>query len=171
MWNRIFALLAAACLAASLAACGGTDVYKRQAQGPGGRGAGGGGPEPHRPPRAAHAGRFLRLAEGAGRGKISRRFAKRNHVAGPRQKGRGPATKTVLRPGAFFGIMFLVEYAGVAQLVVQLICNQQVGGSNPSTRSKNRQARFKSLSIFPYSLFTFHSSLNRQSRFWEGNSE
>ena len=27
-------------------------------------------------------------------------------------------------------------YAGVAQLVEQLICNQQVGGSNPSTSSK-----------------------------------
>ena len=28
------------------------------------------------------------------------------------------------------------EYAGVAQLVEQLICNQQVGGSSPSTSSK-----------------------------------
>ena len=27
-------------------------------------------------------------------------------------------------------------YAGVAQLVEQLICNQQVGGSSPSTSSK-----------------------------------
>ncbi len=27
------------------------------------------------------------------------------------------------------------KYAGVAQLVEQLICNQQVGGSNPSTSS------------------------------------
>ena len=27
------------------------------------------------------------------------------------------------------------EFAGVAQLVEQLICNQQVGGSNPSTSS------------------------------------
>ncbi len=27
--------------------------------------------------------------------------------------------------------------AGVAQLVEQLICNQQVGGSNPSTSSKH----------------------------------
>ncbi len=27
-------------------------------------------------------------------------------------------------------------YAGVAQLVEQLICNQQVGGSNPSAGSK-----------------------------------
>ena len=26
-------------------------------------------------------------------------------------------------------------YAGIAQLVVQLICNQQVGGSSPSTGS------------------------------------
>ena len=28
------------------------------------------------------------------------------------------------------------QYAGVAQLVEQLICNQQVGGSSPSTSSK-----------------------------------
>ena len=27
--------------------------------------------------------------------------------------------------------------AGIAQLVEQLICNQQVGGSSPSTSSKN----------------------------------
>ena len=27
------------------------------------------------------------------------------------------------------------NHAGVAQLVEQLICNQQVGGSNPSTSS------------------------------------
>ncbi len=27
------------------------------------------------------------------------------------------------------------KYAGVAQLVEQLICNQQVGGSSPSTSS------------------------------------
>ena len=30
----------------------------------------------------------------------------------------------------------LKNYAGVAQLVEQLICNQQVGGSNPSTSSR-----------------------------------
>ena len=29
--------------------------------------------------------------------------------------------------------------AGVAQLVEQLICNQQVGGSNPSTSSTDKQ--------------------------------
>ena len=28
------------------------------------------------------------------------------------------------------------KHAGVAQLVEQLICNQQVGGSSPSTSSK-----------------------------------
>ena len=28
-------------------------------------------------------------------------------------------------------------FAGIAQLVVQLICNQQVGGSDPSTSAKN----------------------------------
>ena len=31
--------------------------------------------------------------------------------------------------------------AGVAQLVEQLICNQQVGGSSPSTSSKSRKAQ------------------------------
>ena len=29
----------------------------------------------------------------------------------------------------------IVMYAGLAQLVEQLICNQQVGGSNPSSSS------------------------------------
>ncbi len=33
--------------------------------------------------------------------------------------------------------------AGVAQLVEQLICNQQVGGSSPSTSSKTRGAAMK----------------------------
>ena len=32
-------------------------------------------------------------------------------------------------------------YAGVAQLVVQLICNQQVGGSSPSTGSIKIKAK------------------------------
>ena len=39
----------------------------------------------------------------------------------------------------FCGKIFFVTnavYAGVAQLVEQLICNQQVGGSSPSTSSK-----------------------------------
>ena len=34
-----------------------------------------------------------------------------------------------------YGILFWHENAGVAQLVEQLICNQQVGGSSPSTSS------------------------------------
>ena len=174
----------------------------------------------------------------------------------PETRKRGPAAKSVLHAGSFFGIIFLAEYAGVAQLVVQLICNQQVGGSNPSTSSTSewtplhskspverpgfshtavsflllptklcfanfrggpgrvwRPARWtlvrakapvegpglssplrrsslphetllckfsrgprkkvppRSLSIFPYSLFTVHFSLNRQSRFLEGKSE
>ncbi len=33
--------------------------------------------------------------------------------------------------------------AGVAQLVEQLICNQQVGGSNPSTSSRLKRGLFK----------------------------
>ena len=32
-------------------------------------------------------------------------------------------------------------YAGIAQLVVQLICNQQVGGSSPSTSSNGKKLR------------------------------
>ena len=37
-----------------------------------------------------------------------------------------------------------VGTAGVAQLVEQLICNQQVGGSNPSTSSKFHMGEFQS---------------------------
>ena len=36
-----------------------------------------------------------------------------------------------------FAIIIELEYAGIAQLVEQLICNQQVGGSSPSTSSTN----------------------------------
>ena len=35
-----------------------------------------------------------------------------------------------------FAVKKMALCAGVAQLVEQLICNQQVGGSNPSTSSK-----------------------------------
>ena len=35
-------------------------------------------------------------------------------------------------------------HAGVAQLVEQLICNQQVGGSSPSTSSKLNMEEFPS---------------------------
>ena len=35
----------------------------------------------------------------------------------------------------FVRINHVAGFAGVAQLVEQLICNQQVGGSNPSTSS------------------------------------
>ena len=43
----------------------------------------------------------------------------------------------------FCGKIFFVTnavYAGVAQLVEQLICNQQVGGSSPSTSFKLRRS-------------------------------
>ena len=36
-----------------------------------------------------------------------------------------------------FAIIIELEYAGIAQLVEQLICNQQVGGSSPSTSSNS----------------------------------
>ena len=35
-------------------------------------------------------------------------------------------------------VILIEHFAGVAQLVEQLICNQQVGGSSPSTSSKNK---------------------------------
>ena len=35
------------------------------------------------------------------------------------------------------------KYAGIAQLIEQLICNQQVGGSSPSTSSNRHKARNK----------------------------
>jgi hypothetical protein len=41
-------------------------------------------------------------------------------------------------------IVHAVGTAGVAQLVEQLICNQQVGGSNPSTSSKFHMGEFQS---------------------------
>ena len=41
---------------------------------------------------------------------------------------------------AFAIISRLNGYAGVAQQVEQLICNQQVGGSNPSTSSTDASA-------------------------------
>ena len=50
-----------------------------------------------------------------------------------KQKSTGAAQ---LRRGAILPISF----AGVAQLVEQLICNQQVGGSSPSTSSIKKVA-------------------------------
>ena len=43
-----------------------------------------------------------------------------------------------------FNLIFLIIEAGVAQLVEQLICNQQVGGSSPSTSSKVHMGEFQS---------------------------
>ena len=63
------------------------------------------------------------------------------------------ACKKALTSIAFCGIIIYVaevssspnrvdrENAGIAQLVEQLICNQQVGGSSPSTSSKSRKAQ------------------------------
>ena len=42
------------------------------------------------------------------------------------------------KPGWFAIMIIDLGYAGVAQLVEQLICNQQVGGSNPSTSSTEK---------------------------------
>ena len=42
----------------------------------------------------------------------------------------------LLYPGGWMMAVDL-KHAGVAQSVEQLICNQQVGGSSPSTSSKN----------------------------------
>ena len=51
----------------------------------------------------------------------------------------------VLSPRPFF---IKDVSAGVAQLVVQLICNQQVGGSSPSTGSKKADAAFAVSAFF-----------------------
>ena len=56
-------------------------------------------------------------------------------------------TKVLTNPRLSAIIIFAVMgwrcYAGVAQLVEQLICNQQVGGSNPSTSSRLKRGLFK----------------------------
>ena len=41
------------------------------------------------------------------------------------------------------------QHAGVAQLVEQLICNQQVGGSNPSTSSTIKNFIVRDMGVFP----------------------
>ena len=57
-------------------------------------------------------------------------------------------TKVLTNPRLSANIIFAVMgwrcYAGVAQLVEQLICNQQVGGSNPSTSSSFNMGEFQS---------------------------
>ena len=62
------------------------------------------------------------------------------------KSGTGSATLHVLR------------LAGVAQLVEQLICNQQVGGSNPFASSTDRRT-----------ATVFHSSFGARRRLHEGN--
>ena len=50
--------------------------------------------------------------------------------------------------------MTKTQYAGIAQSVEQLICNQQVGGSSPSTSSKyNRYIRKCVPVIFTYKVY------------------
>ena len=62
-------------------------------------------------------------------------------MSGPNFYGKKDAKKHkkpltfVLRCAILFCVSRLTENAGVAQLVEQLICNQQVGGSSPSTSS------------------------------------
>ena len=52
--------------------------------------------------------------------------------------------RLLTNPGQSVMINIAVGTAGVAQLVEQLICNQQVGGSNPSTSSKFHMGEFQS---------------------------
>ena len=59
------------------------------------------------------------------------------------QKAPLPLFSFSLSPGVYPG-----AHAGVAQLVEQLICNQQVGGSSPSTSSRQETA------FFPLSPFS-----------------
>ena len=52
------------------------------------------------------------------------------------------------------GHMTKTQYAGIAQSVEQLICNQQVGGSSPSTSSKyNRYIRKCVPVVFAYKVY------------------
>ena len=53
------------------------------------------------------------------------------------------------------GAVFRVEWAGVAQLVEHLICNQRVGGSNPfaSSTDGNRKWSLKRQKVLPASIF------------------
>ncbi len=44
-------------------------------------------------------------------------------------------------------------FAGVAQLVEQLICNQQVGGSSPSTSSKKTKHSTARLGVLFFQFF------------------
>ena len=46
-------------------------------------------------------------------------------------------------------MLSVTYYAGVAQLVEQLICNQQVGGSNPSTSSTIKNFIARDMGVFP----------------------
>ena len=48
-----------------------------------------------------------------------------------------------------FAIIYRVKHAGLAQLVEQLICNQQVGGSSPSTSSRKNSCS-KEQEFFSY---------------------
>ncbi len=41
-------------------------------------------------------------------------------------------------------------FAGIAQLVEQLICNQQVVGSNPTAGSQFLTERLKEIACFPF---------------------
>ncbi len=50
---------------------------------------------------------------------------------------------------AAYVIIIKLFCAGVAQLVEQLICNQQVGGSNPSTSSKQPCLETKYSGVYP----------------------
>ena len=60
--------------------------------------------------------------------------------------------KKVLTNDLCYGILSeRQKFAGVAQLVEQLICNQQVGGSSPSTSSKNKPTKYSRLYIWEIS--------------------
>ena len=46
-------------------------------------------------------------------------------------------------------IIFAADRAGIAQLVEQLICNQQVGGSSPSTSSTRQSIEYGGIPEWP----------------------
>ena len=62
-------------------------------------------------------------------------FVKPKHPEGSKSKFAHPHTPLLLSP--FAAVPQQPTHAGVAQLVEQLICNHQVGGSSPFTGSSN----------------------------------
>ena len=59
-------------------------------------------------------------------------------------------------------------YAGIAQLVEQLICNQQVGGSSPSASSKKQDPSFDGSCFFAVGARTYGHGLPKRPGIFPG---